>query len=53
MYDTWVRAAHQGQVTGVVFIDLSAAFDLVDHQLLAEKLNIYGVDSDCCAWISS
>ena len=53
MYDRWVRAAHHGQVTGVVLLDLSAAFDLVDHELLVEKLKIYGVDSEFCTWISS
>ena len=53
MYDKWVRAAHHGQVTGVVLLDLSAAFDLVDHQLLEEKLMIYGVEPEFCAWISS
>ena len=53
MYDKWVRAAHHGQVTGVVLLDLSAALDLVDHRLLVEKLKIYGVESDFCDWISS
>ena len=53
MYDRWVRAAHKGQVTAVVLLDLSAAFDLVDHRLLVEKLKIYGIESDFCEWISS
>ena len=53
MYDRWVRAAHAGRVSGVVLLDLSAAFDLVDHQLLLNKLGIYGVDRDFCLWISS
>ena len=53
MYDRWVRAAHHGQVTGVVLLDLSAAFDLVDHQILVKKLRIYGVDPNFCEWISS
>lgn len=53
MYDKWVRAAHKGQVTAAVLLDLSAAFALVDHRLLVEKLKIYGVESDLCEWISS
>ena len=53
MYDRWVRAAHAGRVTGVVLLDLSAAFDLVDHQLLLDKLGVYGVDKDFCQWICS
>ena len=53
MYDRWVRAAHHSKVTGVVLLDLSAAFDLVDHQLLLEKLGIYGVEPEVKKWISS
>ena len=52
MYDRWVRAAHRGQVSGVVLLDLSAAFDLVDHQLLVRKLHIYGLDSGLCGLVS-
>ena len=51
--DRWVRAAANGQISGVVLIDLSAAFDLVDHQLLVNKLKIYGVQQDLIKWISS
>ena len=53
MYDRWVKAADRGQVTGVVLLDLSAAFDLVDHQLLIQKLKIYGVDENFQNWITS
>ena len=40
----WVKAASQGQVTGVVLLDLSAAFDLVDHEIFLKKISIYGLD---------
>ena len=53
MYDRWAKAADAGQVSGVVLLDLSAAFDLVDHQLLEEKLRVYGVDTDFLEWIRS
>ena len=51
MYDRWVRAAAAGQVSGVILIDLSAAFDLVDSDLLLKKLKIYGLDDDFLFWI--
>ena len=53
MYDRWVRAAAAGQVSGVILIDLSAAFDLVDSELLLKKLKIYGLDNDLLTWIQS
>ena len=37
MYDRWTRAASMGQISGVVLMDLSCAFDLVDHQLLLKN----------------
>ena len=51
MYDRWVKAAVSEQVS--VLLDLSAAFDLVDPNLLISKLEIYGVDGDGIQWINS
>ena len=53
MYDRWVRAAAAGQVSGVILIDLSAAFDLVDSDILLQKLKIYGLDDNFLLWIKS
>ena len=53
MYDHWVQAASQGQVSGAVLLDLSAAFDLVPPDILVRKLRIYGLDEDSLAWIES
>ena len=43
MYDAWVEALDRDQYTGACFLDLSAAFDIVDHPLLLEKLKLYGL----------
>ena len=59
MYDRWVRAAHgdgpgqHGQLSGVVLLDLSAAFDLVDPNLLLQKLEVYGFDKSFLAWVKT
>ena len=33
-----------------LFVDLSKAFDTVDHQLLLKRLSDIGLDMDACAW---
>jgi hypothetical protein len=53
MYYRWVRAAAAEQVSGVVLLDLSAAFVLVESDLLINLLRVYGLDDDFCAWVSS
>ena len=53
MYEKWVKAASTGQLSGVVLVDLSAAFDLVSPELLIKKLEIYGVDEATRQWILS
>ena len=53
VYDRWVRASNEGKLSGVVLLDLSAAFDLVDSGLLLQKLKMYGFDSDILAWVKS
>ena len=53
MYDRWVEAAVAGKVSGVVLLDLSAAFDLVEPSILINKLRIYGLDENFLNWIES
>ena len=53
MYEKWVKAASKGQLSGVVLVDLSAAFDLVSPSLLVKKMKIYGFDDDLVTWVSS
>jgi hypothetical protein len=41
-----------GQVTGVVFLDLSKAFDTVNHELLLRKLSRLGLSDNSVSWFS-
>ena len=41
------------QLTGAIFIDLSKAFDLVDHYLLLDKLHSIGFSRNALLWFNA
>jgi hypothetical protein len=47
--DFVMRAADRGEVTALVLLDLSAAFDTIDHALLVERLHSIGVTGEALA----
>ena len=53
MYDSWAEAVDKGQFSGVCMIDMSAAFDTVDHSLLLQKMELYGFDDGALSWVSN
>ena len=53
VYDTWVEEVDSGNMVGVMMVDLSAAFDMVDHNILLQKLELFGLDRQAITWTRS
>ena len=53
MYDQWLEEVDNDLMVGVMMVDLSAAFDMVDHSILLKKLELYGMDQQAVAWMNS
>ena len=53
MYDSWINNFDRGEYSAVCFLDMSAAFDIVDHSLLLEKLKLYGFNQESLSWLDS
>ena len=51
--DNILQSLDKGGFTGAVFLDLSKAFDTVDHVLLLEKLKTIGASSQVVKWFTS
>ena len=48
-----LQSLDRGGFTGAVFLDLSKAFDTVDHVLLVEKVKTIGASSQVVKWFAS
>ena len=44
--DLWLNAIDSGKIVGVVLVDFKKAFDLVDHEILKDKMEIYGIKDE-------
>ena len=46
-------ASEAGKFSAGIFIDLRKAFDTVDHNILIDKLEMYGVRGLALSWLKS
>ena len=46
----WIENTENKEITGVLFWDLSAAFDTFNSELMIQKLKLYGSDNTTCKW---
>ena len=50
LVDKWLNNIDKGEIIGAIFFDLRKAFDVVDHQLLIEKVNSYHFSNNSVNW---
>ena len=53
MCDNWFENMDNGNLTGVVFLDIRKAFDLIDHSILLENFEFYGDSERELTWFKS
>ena len=51
--DDWYNGMDECLLTGIISIDLKKAFDTVDHEILCQKLEHYGVVGKELSWFNS
>ena len=51
--DQWKECIDKGDIVGTLFIDFRKAFDVVDHNILLRKLQIYKFSPNAIRWFQS
>ena len=53
MVENWIKQLDNGEKVGVIFMDLSKAFDTINHNLLLAKLKGYGFSNQALSLLQS
>ena len=53
MQDQWLEAVDKGNMTGCMMLDLSATYDLADHDLIISKLEQYVFEKSVLGWMKN
>ena len=53
LVDTWLRAADAGKLSATILLDLRAGFDVINHEILIDKLKEYNFGETTLSWFRS
>ena len=53
MIENWKTQLNKGNKIGVIIMDLSKAFNTLNHDLLVAKLETYGLELNAASFIKS
>ena len=53
LINDWLSHIDKGNIVGAIFFDLNKFFDVVDHEMLLQKLDLYGVRGKSPLWFES
>ena len=53
MMDVWLKSIDRGKLVAALFLDLSAGFDVINHDLLINKLQFYKFSEGSIQWFES
>lgn len=53
MVEKWLKALDKGDLVGVILVDFRKAFDLVDHNILLRKMELYKLNQNTLKWFRS
>jgi len=51
--DEWKLIVSEGEIVGVIFMDLKRAFETIDRERLLEKMYQYGIRGRVLEWFKS
>ena len=52
MIENWIKSLDNGGIFAAILMDLSKAFDTINHELLSAKLHAYGFEKSALSIVS-